>query len=132
MEKQIGVWVDHRKAVIVTIWEEKETVQIVHSSLETTGHPLGVASQYGGQDMQADDTLQRHSATYLKKFYADIASYVKNADSIMLMGPGEAKVELRKNLESRMMGDNIVEVIPADKLTEREVTLKVRAYYAKS
>ncbi|HOT29854.1 MAG TPA: hypothetical protein PLU72_16880 [Candidatus Ozemobacteraceae bacterium] len=132
MEKQIGVWVDHRKAVIVTIWEEKETVQIVRSSLETTGHPLGVASQYGGQDMQADDTLQRHSATYLKKFYADIASYVKNADSIMLMGPGEAKIELRKSLERRMMGDRIVDVMPADKLTEREVVLKVRAYYAKS
>lgn len=132
MEKKIGVWVDHRKAVVVTIWEEKETVQIVHSSLETTGHPSDFGSQYGGQDMQADDFLQRHSTVCLKKFYNDVAGYVKNADSIMLMGPGEAKVELRKNLERRMMGDKIIEVMPADKLTEREVTLKVRAYYAKS
>jgi len=132
MDKQIGVWVDHRKAVIVTLWEEKETVQVVHSEIETTGRPSGVETQYGGQDMFSDDSLQRHSSVHLKKYYNDIAAYVKNADSIMLMGPGEAKVELHKSLERHMMGEKIVEVLPADKMTEREITLKVRDYYARS
>ena len=31
-----------------------------------------------------------------------------------------------------MMGEKVVEVLPADKMTEREITLKVRDYYARS
>lgn len=135
MEKKVGVWVDHRKAVIVTIGQDEETVQVVYSSIETHGHPSGGSrsrSQSGPQDVLADDSLQRQSSMYLKKYYNDIASYIKNATAIMLMGPGEAKGELRKNLERRMMHDAIVEVRPADKMTDREIALDVRAYYAKA
>lgn len=135
MEKQVGVWVDHRTAVIVTIGEDKETVQVVHSLIEMQGYTSdgsGLRPEYGQQDKHADDTLQNQSSVHLKKYYNDIAAHIKNADFIMLMGPGEAKVELRKNLERRMMNDKIVEVMPADKLTEREITLKVRAYYKKA
>ena len=67
---------------------------------------------------------------HLKKYYNDIASYMKNADYIMLMGPGEARDELRKNLDRRMMREKILAVEPAEKMTDREVAARVRAFYA--
>jgi len=134
MGKQVGVWVDHRKAVIVTIGQDEETIQVVHSLIEMQGPTYGSGARpdYGQQDKYADDSLQNQSSMHLKKYYKNIAAYIKNADYIMLMGPGEAKIELRKNLDRRMMGYKILEVMPADKMTDREIALNVRAYYAKS
>lgn len=135
MERKIGVWVDHRKAVIVTLTRDQETVQIVSSGVETGTHTAGgdgLRAQYGAQAMYADDTLQNKSAIQLKKYYNDIAAHLKNADAIMLMGPGEAKIELRNNLDRRMMGAKVLDVRPADKMTAREATLAVRAYYTKA
>lgn len=82
--------------------------------------------------MYADDTLQNKSSVHLKKYYNDIVAHLNNADSIMLMGPGEAKLELQRNLVRHMMGGKILDVRPADRMTVREVALDVRAWYAKS
>ena len=87
MDKQIGVWVDHRKAVIVTLWEEKKRAGR-SLEIETTGRPS--RRDPIRLDMFSDDSLQRHSSVHLKKYYNDIAAY-ENADSIMLMGPARPK-----------------------------------------
>ncbi|HNW33397.1 MAG TPA: hypothetical protein PKM25_00555 [Candidatus Ozemobacteraceae bacterium] len=133
MGKQVGVWVDRRKAVIVTIAQDEEVMQVVYSMIETHGRPSGGSRSrtlYGPQEVLADDSLQRQSSMHLKKYYNDIASYMKNADYIMLMGPGEARDELRKNLDRRMMREKILAVEPAEKMTDREVAARVRAFYA--
>ncbi|HOY67830.1 MAG TPA: hypothetical protein PLP29_13165 [Candidatus Ozemobacteraceae bacterium] len=135
MEKKVGVWVDHRKAVIVTLTQDQETVHVISSEAETGAHASagdGPRAQYGAQAMYADDTLQNKSSIHLKKYYNDIVAHLNNADSIMLMGPGEAKLELQRNLVRHMMGGKILDVRPADRMTVREVTLDVRAWYAKS
>lgn len=134
MKKQVGIWVDHRKAVIVTAGQGEEKVQVIHSGLETQGQQAGESrprSEHGQQDKHADDTIQNQATVHLKKFYNDIGAYIKDFDYIMLMGPGEARIELRNTLEARSMGHKILEVRPADKLTDREITLEVRAYFAK-
>jgi len=134
MKKQVGVWVDHRKAVIVTIGQNEEAVHVVHSAIETRDSSAGESrsrSQHGQQDIVGDNSLQNQSSVYLKKYYNDIVSYISNADYIILMGPGEAKIELRNSIEGRSMGHKILEVRPADKMTDREITLEVRAYFAK-
>ncbi len=127
MKKRIGVWLDRRKAIIVTLGENGETMQVVHSSLEAHGHP---AVGTGAQDIVDEDSVQRQSSVQLKKYYEDIVSNIKAADYIMLMGPGEARVELRNNLERRMMGEKVLAVEPAEKMTDREVAAKIRTFFA--
>lgn len=129
MKKRIGVWVDRRRAVIVTVGQGDEQVQIVASPLETAGAAKG-RSQHGQHDIVPDAVQLNQETVYLKKYYNEIVDQVKDADYLMLMGPGEARVELRNALEQRSLGYKILEVKPAEKMTDREAMLAVRDYYA--
>lgn len=129
MKKRIGIWVDRRRAVIVTVGQGEEQVQVVVSPLETAGVTKG-RSQHGQHDIVPDAVQLNQESLYLKKYYNDIVDQVKGADYLMLMGPGEARVELRNALEQRSLGYKILEVKPADKMTDREAMLAVRDYYA--
>jgi hypothetical protein len=53
-------------------------------------------------------------------------SSIRDADSILLFGPGEAKGELEKRLESEGLKGRIVGVEAADKMAERQIAAKVR------
>ncbi|HQG29251.1 MAG TPA: hypothetical protein PLY73_11940, partial [Candidatus Ozemobacteraceae bacterium] len=93
MKKRIGIWVDRRRAIIVTVGQGEELVRVVTSPLEGAGAPKG-RSQHGQHDIVADAAQLNQETIYLKKYYNEIVDQVKDADYLMLMGPGEARVEL--------------------------------------
>ena len=48
----------------------------------------------------------------------------------MIFGPGEAKLELEKELRKlKELATKVVAVEAADKMTEREIAAKVRRYF---
>mgnify|MGYP002477277600 CR=1 FL=1 len=48
----------------------------------------------------------------------------------MIIGPGEAKIELKKEMEkSKELSRKISKVEPADKLTERQLAARVKDYF---
>jgi hypothetical protein len=58
-----------------------------------------------------------------------VISYIRDAESILLFGPGEAKGELEKRLASQGLGGRIVGVETADKMTAGEISAKVRQHF---
>jgi hypothetical protein len=55
---------------------------------------------------------------------------LRDADRIILFGPGEAKIELKKEIEkSKGIADKIKKIEAADKMTKRQITAKVRAFF---
>jgi stalled ribosome rescue protein Dom34 len=79
----------------------------------------------------ADDQRDRQFASHLDRYYDQVISNIRDADSILIFGPGEAKGELKKRLESKGLGGCIVGVETTDKMTERQIAAKVRAYFEK-
>jgi hypothetical protein len=49
--------------------------------------------------------------------------------SILIFGPGEAKDELQKQLEGQALGERIVGMETADKLTDGQIAAKVRQHF---
>jgi hypothetical protein len=81
MKKYTGIWVDHKKAVIVTKKQQER-------------------------------------------------SYEEDADKILIMGPGEAKLELKKEIEkSKALIPKIVGVHTSDKMTNNQIAAKVKSYF---
>jgi hypothetical protein len=123
MKKQAGLWIDHRKAVIVIISEAGEEIQEITSNMEKhvrfTG---GTASQDGS----TEDVRDRQFGNHLNSFYDAVAAAVRNADTIQIFGPGEAKGELVKRLEHAGVKAHILAVETMDKMTDRQVAAKVR------
>jgi hypothetical protein len=58
-----------------------------------------------------------------------VVSFLRNADSIWIFGPGEAKGELKKRLERENLDGRIYRVETAGKMTDRQITAKVRQHF---
>ena len=134
MKTTAGLWIDHRKAVIAVLSEEgEETLEIQSNVEKQPGRLAGVRSTtpYESQKLQADDSLQREFTGHLNHFYDEVIAAVRDAESVLLFGPGEAKGELKKRLERDKLGGHIIAVETADKMTDRQIAAKVREYFHK-
>jgi hypothetical protein len=134
MKTIAGVWIDHRKAVVTRIMDDREETRVIESNVEKhAGRIDGVRSTapYESQKVPADDSRQRGFTGHLHGYYDAIIAALGDADSILFFGPGEAKGELRSRLERDHLGGRIVAVETADKMTDRQITTKVRDYFRK-
>jgi hypothetical protein len=55
-----------------------------------------------------------------------VISHIREADEILVFGPGEAKGELEKRLQGKGLGGRIVGVETVDKSTDGQIAAKVR------
>ncbi len=125
MRRQAGIWIDHRDAFLVFVGNGAEEKQHMESGVEKHVRFSGHASEDG----KADDQRDRQFAAHLVKYYDEVISHVHDAKSILLFGPGEAKGELEKRLTTKGFGALIVGVEAADKMTDHQITAKVRQHY---
>lgn len=128
MKKQIGLWIDHRETIIVAIGEQGEETRRIESGMEKHVRFSGGS---GSSEHSADDQVDRQFTEHLHSYYDEVISYLRDADAILIFGPGEAKGELKTRLESHKLGERIVEVETEDKMTDRQIAAKVRQYFRK-
>jgi stalled ribosome rescue protein Dom34 len=132
MKTTVGLWIDHRKAVIAIVSEDGEETREIRSNIEKQpGRFAGVRSTtpYEPQQVSADDSHERQFTGQLHRYYDEVIASIREADSILLFGPGEAKGELKKRLERNNLGGRIVAVQTVDKMTDRQVAAKVHEYF---
>ena len=79
--------------------------------------------------MPADDSRQRKFTGHLNIYYDAVIASMRNAESILIFGPGEAKGELRKHLKRAKLDGRIVGIETIDKMTDRQISAKVRQYF---
>jgi len=135
MARQLGVWIDHRHAVIVSIHQGKETTQEVESDVEPHVRLAGGSrsrTPYGPQDIASDGKRDRRHAKQLTNFYRRVIELIRDADEILIFGPGEAKLELKDTMDkSRSLTRRVVDVETADKMTRRQFAAMVRERFTK-
>jgi hypothetical protein len=88
--RRVAIWIDHRTA-IVTIFEGEylETEAVFHSTAGSHTHGGGWCQH----------RIQAHNHELLKHFYDEVIQYLGSPDEIFVLGPGQAKYELRKRIE---------------------------------
>jgi len=124
MKKEVGLWIDHKRAVIVAVSGETEDITEIISNMEKRVRYSGVAQQVPGEDQR-----DRQYMFHLSRYYDRVIAQVRDAKSILIMGPGEAKREFEKQLKSEKYGGKIVGVETVDKMTDRQIAAKVRQQY---
>jgi hypothetical protein len=122
MKKRVGLWIDHRKAIIVTITAEGEETKEINSDMEKHVRFASGSSEDGS----SEDVRDRHFGNHLNSFYDKVIACLREADSIQIFGPGEAKGELEKLLEKEGLKGRIFEIEAMDKMTDRQIAAKVR------
>jgi len=128
-----GVWVDHRKAVVVSLAPGGEHLAIIVSRVEKHAIRSGdspLKGRYESQQVAADDRRQRALTGEFNIYYDTVIAALRGAGSIVIFGPGEAKGELKKRLIKHKLGKRIAAIATADKMTDRQIAAKVRDHYA--
>lgn len=128
MKKQAGLWIDHRKAVIVVLSGDDEKVKTIVSGMEKHVRFTGGD---GSEEGSSEDVRDRQFGNHLNSYYDQVIAVVRNAESVLIFGPGEAKGELEKRLKNEGMKDHAVSVEAADKMTDRQIMAKVRENFSK-
>lgn len=131
MSTQMGLWIDHRKAIIAAVSDKGEEMRLVISKAEKQLRRSGDSPLKGAYErrVQADDSRQRAFTGHLNIYYDAVIACIRDADSILIFGPGEAKGELKERLERHKLGGRIATIETVDKMTDRQISTKVRRYF---
>ena len=54
---------------------------------------------------------------------------IRSANSILVFGPGEAKVEFKTRLEKEKIKNRSIVIETVDKMTDNQIVAKVRQYF---
>jgi hypothetical protein len=134
MRTKVGLWIDHRKATIVTVTDKGEEIGLIISRVEKQSRRSGdspLKGSYEPHHVQAEDIRQRTFTEHLNIYYDAIIASIRDAEGILIFGPGEAKGELKGRLEKHGLGGRIVGIETVDKMTDRQIAAKVRQYFPK-
>jgi hypothetical protein len=132
MNEHAGVWIDHRKALVVGLTPDGEVTTLILSKVEKhpeRGGDSPMKGSYEARQVPADDSRQRALTGELNIFYDSVIAILRNYGSLLLFGPGEAKGELRSRLTKLNLSGRVVAFETEDKMTDRQIVAKVRAHF---
>jgi len=132
MRRRVGLWIDHRKAIIVVVTDKGEEIGLIISKAEKQLRRSGdspLKGPYESQQVPADGSRQRTFTGHLNIYYDAVIACIGDAESILIFGPGEAKDELKKSLDKNRLGGRVAGVETVDKMTDRQIAAKVRQHF---
>ena len=131
LKAEAGLWIDHREAVIVVLSKTGEQTTRIQSSAEAQPRRSGEPStgRFEYQAVPADDSRQREYTGHLARYYDEIISHLRDAGTVLIFGPGEAKGELKKRFEKAKAGPRIMTLETVDKMTGAQIVAHVRQHF---
>ncbi|MEI8186705.1 MAG: hypothetical protein WCG19_08410 [Chlorobiaceae bacterium] len=136
MKKNTGLWIDHKEAILVSIEGEQTVVQRVESGAERHHKPTGGWKAGGTNVAQSvsnehvDEERRKHQ---YHAFYKKVIELLGDSAKLAVFGPGEAKIELAKEIEKVAdVYKKQVAVEACDRLTENQLIAKVKTFFSSS
>ena len=132
MATKAGVWIDHKQAIVILVGDADDEIKRIKSSVKPARSTKGSKpkNRYTPNDFVAEDRLERRVGNELHKFYDEVIASILGSKALLILGPGEAKGEFVKRLQSKKLGGVSVDVETADKMTDRQIAEKVHLHTA--
>ena len=133
MNDKVGIWIDHKKAVIVSTSGDRVTATTLESEVGPharysgrSGYPTSDGPQEGRGEKKYEERFGQH----LDRYYDEVISQLDQPEALFIFGPGEAKLQLKERLSrSKTLAERIVGVETTDKLTDPQIVAKVKEHY---
>jgi hypothetical protein len=132
MTMNAGVWIDHYKAVVVLLTDDgQEMLQIRSDQGASARSPAGLRAKnsYTPNDFAVEGKREQKVMIQLTKYYDEVIACVRDAQAILILGPGEAKGEFRKRIASQKLRSHIAEMKTVTKLTDDQIADYVRQHF---
>jgi len=125
MKSEVGLWIDHRKAVIVTIVQPEDGTRRLQANLEKQVR----FSEGPSREVLANDRRDYRLFNHINSYYDGVIECIRNAEFIQIFGPGEAMVELEKRLKHEQLGGCTIATEAMDKMSDRQIEAKVWQHF---
>jgi hypothetical protein len=99
MKKEVGLWIDHKQAVIVTLVDQMEETKRIISDIEKQVRYSGASR--GSHDDTTEIRRDRRFDDHLGKYYDEVIACLRDADSILIFGPVRRRVSFKNNLRAK-------------------------------
>jgi len=122
-KNKTGIWVDFDKAFIIETNNQTESVTKVDSNIEHFN------AHGGPQDNVSETRLLERNLNQQKKFFDAVINKVNPSSDVVIFGPAEAKINLKKEfLNHNSFKKTIIPVETSDNLTENQMIAWVKEY----
>lgn len=129
-----GIWIDHRKAILLHVDAEGRIIQ------ETLDSGLGARKRFSGEETSKTGlfrhTLNRERSDQARfnleyrKFVRSVITNLKRPSSLLILGPGDARHELQREIMRRKSFAGVeFENRAADKMRIAELRRTVKDYF---
>ena len=132
MATKAGVWIDHKQAIVILITDAGQEIKKIAFDIGQPVRRAGKSStknKFTPNDYVAENTLERKVEADRKSYYEDVIASIRGADSLLVLGPGEAKGEFSKYMKAKKVRGVVVELETADKLTDNQLAAKVKKHF---
>ena len=135
MEKQVGIWIDSKKAIIVTLdGQKEEKITEIDSEIENSVYhnKEGNKGTFSGSHHSDSETkFDNRKKEQIDYFLKSVMLYVKGSDYLYLFGPGEIKIKLEQKIhDDKSLGKiNLKAVETTDNMTLNEIVAQVKDFY---
>lgn len=133
MKKQVGIWMDGTKAIIITLNNGAEEMKFIESHIENRVHHDNEGDKgsfFGSRHIDHEKKFDERRKHQLQKYLDEILEYVADANSIYIFGPAQTKTELEKALfNKKTFAGSMIKVESADHMTLNQIIAKVKDYY---
>ncbi len=134
--KNYGIWLDKNQAYIILLENGKETMTTIQSNIEhyRIHGGSGTRLKGGPQDVVQDSRYLEREKHQFRRYFAEIAERVKDADQLMIFGPADIDRKFKKEIEEsyKDLDKKVILVEKADSMTENQMVALVRDSYSKT
>ena len=132
MNHKLGIWIDHKKAVIVSVTANGVTVKTLESEVGPHARYSGRRGPTpdGPQGGRGEKNYEERYGQQLDQYYDEVISQLGHAEALLILGPGEAKLQLKERLGNfKALSECIVRIETTDKMTDPQIVAKVKEHY---
>lgn len=133
MNYKKGIWIDTKKAVVVTLENGERKTRVVVSGVETRPRIEEEDKQYtrlGNQHFPDESSRENKVGEEKRSFVKSLITDVKSCSEIVLFGPSDMKHFLQKEIENHHgLSGKIAAVEDADSMTDNQVAAWVDDFF---
>jgi DeoR/GlpR family transcriptional regulator of sugar metabolism len=121
---QLGIWIDRKKAVIVSVARDRSVVTQLRSSLRPHGR------YHGPHDSGGEKKYEARHEQGIAHYLDAVARHVERGDEVLILGPGETRRALARRIgQIKSLIGVTTKASAADKISDAELVATVRKRY---
>jgi len=132
--KQVGIWLNQKEADIITLENNALKFKTIYSDIDPRERIQGESKQFGrfGDQFLSNENDKKNKINDLTRKYLNaVANTISDANEIMIFGPAQTKIKLKKLLlKNPTISNKLKDIKSADHMTENQKVAFVKNFYS--